>query len=220
MKPLVVVPAYNEEKNLANVIDGLFKAGFKDIVVIDDGSKDNTGRVAKLSNVKLLTHAVNRGQGAALETGNQWARQNGYDTVIHFDGDNQFEAGDIANALNHLQKNNLDAVLGSRFLGTAEKLPLSKRYFILPLARVVNFFFTKAWLTDAHNGFRILGPRALDAVKIKQSGMAHNSEIIAQLKKNSLRFAEVPIKVRYFHYGQNFSGGVKVVVDLIKSWFV
>ena len=219
---LIIIPAYNEEGAIGRVLRGLFRHGLTQIngeitriIVVDDGSTDATGEIAKREGAIVLRHSINRGQGAALETGNEYARRAGADIVVHFDGDDQFDPADIAPAVAKLQQTNLDAVLGSRFLDSHSKIPALKRYIILPLARWINFVFTGVRLTDAHNGFRVLSRRALEKIVITQNGMAHNSEIIAELKEQDLRFAEYPVAVRYFEFGQGLGGGLKVIWDLI-----
>ncbi|MDO8626047.1 MAG: glycosyltransferase family 2 protein [Candidatus Magasanikbacteria bacterium] len=216
---LIIIPAYNEAKKIGRVLRDLFEHGFKDVVVVDDGSGDVTGEIAASEGAVVLRHALNRGQGAALETGNEYARRQGFDTVVHFDADNQHDAGDIAPALEFLKVGNLDAVLGSRFM-RANRLPVSKRLLILPLARLINFLFAGVKLTDGQNGFRIFGAAALQKIRIEQPRMAHNSEIVGSLKRNNLKFAEVPVTVYYHEYGQGMISGFRVVVDLVKSLFV
>ena len=212
---IIIVPAYNEEKRIGRVISGLLEHGYDNIVVIDDGSVDNTAKIAKKAGAMIVRHPINRGQGAALETGNEFARQRKEEQVIHFDGDDQFNALDIKTALEKMSKTDADVVLGSRFLDKRSKLPFLKKYFILPVGRWVNYIFTGISLTDAHNGFRILNNRALQKIKIVQDGMAHNTEIIRLIKKNNLKFIEVSVEVRYHSFGQSVGGGLKIIKDLL-----
>ena len=213
----IIVPAYNEEKRIGRVVRGLFEQGLTSVVVVDDGSTDRTGDIARDGGAVVLRHAVNRGQGAALETGNEYARQQGADYVVHFDGDGQFNPADIMAAVKLLRERNLDLVIGSRFLDTRSRVPWFKRHVVLPISRWINFLFTGLALTDVHNGFRILSSRALQQIVITHDGMAHNSEIIAQIKKQHLAFAEHPVEVQYHEYGQGVRGGLKIVWDLIFS---
>ncbi|MEK9183202.1 MAG: glycosyltransferase family 2 protein [Patescibacteria group bacterium] len=212
----IVIPAYNEEKNIAGVISDLV-ARYQEakIVVVDDGSEDGTAEAARVPGAIVLRHIINRGQGAALATGTEYALNKGAKVIVHFDADGQFEAKDIAALSAPIINGSAEVVLGSRFLSKANHIPFSKKYFILPLARVVNFLFTGLWLSDAHNGLRALSRRAAESIKIEQDRMAHNSEIIAQLPKNNLKFVEVPVTVKYHRYGQGFSGGLKIIKDLI-----
>lgn len=212
---VVVIPAYNEEKSIGRVIRDLFERGYKNVVVVNDGSSDTTASLAEQAGAKVLNHPINRGQGAALQTGDDYAVFIGAENVVHFDADGQFNAVDISGALRLMAEKNLDIILGSRFLDKRSKIPAVKRRLILPVARLINLLFTGVRLTDAHNGFRILSRAALGKIKITQEGMAHNSEIIAQMKKGNLLFAEYPVEVVYHEYGQGFAEGVKVVRDLI-----
>lgn len=211
---LVVVPAYNEAKTIGRVIRGLFEHGWKDVVVVDDGSSDETVVLALQAGARVLRHRINRGQGAALETGNAYAREKGADTVVHFDADLQFNPLDIAPALKALKASQVDILLGSRFLDNRSVVPWFKKYVILPLGRLMHRFFFGLKLTDAHNGFRIMTKKALDAIRITQDGMAHNTEILQQIAKHNLRYLEFPIEVTYHEYGQGVLGGVKIMRDL------
>ncbi len=216
----VVVPAYNEEKKIGRVVRGLFDHGITNVVVVDDGSEDNTARAAAQAGAIVKRHLVNRGQGAALQTGDEFCLARGATVVAHFDGDDQFKPEDILSAAAEMEKSGVDIILGSRFLDDKSKIPFFKKYFILPAARIINHLATGVKLTDAHNGFRVLNRRALEKIKITQDGMAHNSEIITRIKKNNLRFAEFPVTVVYHEYGQGVGGGIKIIRDLIISRFV
>lgn len=216
----IVVPAYNEEKNIANTVQGLLKLGYSNTVVVDDGSGDNTFQEAQRAGAKVLSHVLNRGQGASLQTGHEYALKCGAEIVVDFDADGQFDPKDIENAINKLQNEKLDIVLGSRFLIENLQIPFSKKYFILPLAKIINRFFTGVNLTDAHNGFRVFSRIGLSKIQITQDKMAHNTEIIAQIKKHNLRFVEVPVKVSYSRYGQGWRGGIEIIKDLVINFFV
>ncbi len=211
---LVVVPAYNESANIGRVVRDLFQHGWKDVLVVSDGSTDMTVSLAEEAGAKVVSHLVNRGQGAVLETGNEYARRNGYDIVVHFDGDGQLSAADIKGAIEKINAG-YDVVLGSRFLDERSKLPWTKRYLILPVARLINYFLTGVRLSDAHNGFRVLNKTALEKIRIAQSGMAHNSEIVAEMKRLGLRHVEHPVEIKYLEYGQGVTGGVKIIFDWI-----
>ena len=212
---LIVIPAYNEENKIGRVVRGLFEQGYKNILVVDDSSTDNTCDMAREAGAKVLSHKINRGQGASLETGNIYAKQCGYDVVIHFDGDDQMNPTDIQLALNKINNNEADVVLGSRFLDNRSTIPFFKKYFILPISRWINFVFTGVKLTDVHNGFRVLNKKALDKIKITQDKMAHNTEIVKQIKQNDLKFIEIPVEVKYHEFGQGVLGGFKIIWDLI-----
>ncbi|MEI6807732.1 MAG: glycosyltransferase family 2 protein [bacterium] len=226
----IVVPAYNEAKTIGSVLNGLIaiqdevaqidhKLTPISIVVVDDGSDDDTFSEAKSCGVIVLRHAVNRGQGAALQTGNEYALTHGADLVVHFDADGQFDPADVVTALGQMRKDGLDVVLGSRFLDRRSSIPMTKRMIILPVSRMVNFLFSGLWLTDVHNGFRIMTRNALLKIRITQDGMAHNSEIVCQINDKKLKLAEVPVKVVYNEYGQGIRGGMRILGDLIFRMF-
>ena len=215
----LIVPAHNEAERIGAVVQGLKALGFT-VVVVDDGSTDETSSKARTSGAVVIRHFLNRGQGAALETGDEYARRHNATAVVHFDGDGQMKASDIAPALHLVESGEYDVVLGSRFLDKRSRLPWSKRHVVLPISRWINFVFTGVKLTDAHNGFRILNRKALEHIRIRQDGMAHNSEIIAQVKKFKLRFIECPVEVVYHEYGQGVRGGMRVLADLIKALFL
>lgn len=216
---LVVIPAYNEEKRIGRVIRGLFEHGHTNILVVDDGSTDRTVQISKDFGIKVLVHPINRGQGAALETGNLYARMNGYQTVVHFDADGQFNPADILPAINFLKDKNLDVVLGSRFLDERSKIPFFKKTILLPVSRWINYVFTGVLLTDVHNGFRIFSEKALKNINITQDRMSHNTEILQKINKNKLKYAEFPVEVKYHEYGQGVGGGIKILRDIIISFF-
>src|SRR3989344_5219708 len=169
---IAIVPVYNEEKRITEVIKNL-RQYVDSVVVVDDKSIDNTIEEAEKSGAIVLKHKINLGQGAALETGQEYARKIGADYVLHFDGDGQFCVEDIAPALEKLQQSNADILFGSRFLDNRTKLPFFKRHVLLPLGRLVNRLFDVVNLYDSQNGFRILNKKALDKIRITQNRMAH-----------------------------------------------
>ncbi|OGL88377.1 hypothetical protein A3H75_03420 [Candidatus Uhrbacteria bacterium RIFCSPLOWO2_02_FULL_51_9] len=249
MRTVVVLPAFNEAARIRETVRAIFalEHGYK-VVVVDDGSEDGTGEAARFAGATVLRHAVNRGQGAALQTGTEWALAQGVDAIVHFDADGQFDAADIPRAVDHLAERGVDIVLGSRLLRLSSRaesrdlnveisplpriksgvgrndifnsIPATKRYVILPIARFVNWAFTGVWLTDAHNGFRVLSRRAAEQIVIHHDRMAHNTDIVAQIREREISFAEMPIRVRYNRYGQGLGGGVKIVADLLVGWFL
>ena len=152
----IVIPAYNEEKQIGRVIAGLFEHGWHNVVVVDDNSSDNTIVVARKSGALVVHHVLNRGQGAALRTGDELALAMGADVIVHFDGDEQFDPGDVKGAVDYLQEKGLGAVLGSKMLDNRSQIPWLKKLLIIPISRVINLMLTGAWLSDAHNGFRVL----------------------------------------------------------------
>lgn len=210
---IAIVPAYNEALTIGSVVRDL--SGQVDrVVVVDDGSSDATATTAAAAGAVVLRHAVNRGQGAALETGHSYARKVGADYVVHFDADGQFDAADIPGALALLQGGGKDILFGSRFLDGRSRMPWTKRVIFLPLLRLFERLSVGMTLTDAHNGFRVLSARALRAIRLTQDRMAHATEIVSLSRRHGLAVVEYPVKVLYREYGQGVRGGFRVLVDL------
>lgn len=215
MKIYIVIPAFNEANHINKVIKDLQDNGYENIVVVDDGSTDGTYQLVKNQQVKVLQHVVNRGMGAALQTGNSFALSQGADVIVHFDADGQMLASDIKTMIEPIINNEVDITLGSRFLSTKDEMPWSKKFLIHPLAKIINYFFTRLWLSDAHNGFRALSAQAANKIIITQDRMAHNTEIVEKIKKYKLRYKEIPVIIKYYEYGQSIGGGFKILRDLL-----
>ncbi|MFH1376303.1 MAG: glycosyltransferase family 2 protein [Candidatus Woesearchaeota archaeon] len=218
MDPLIIIPAFNEEKAIADVIKDLKSHDYHNILVIDDGSKDRTAEIAKENGAKVIKHIINRGQGAALQTGHEYALKNGAETIVHFDADGQFIAKDIESMLSAIN-NGYEIVLGSRFLDKKPiNIPLEKK-IILKAGRLFTKIFSNISLSDTHNGFRAIKREALTKIKITQDGMAHASEIIDLIKKNNLKYKEVPVTVIYSEYalskGQSIFNSLRIAFKLL-----
>ncbi|MFA6416977.1 MAG: glycosyltransferase family 2 protein [Patescibacteria group bacterium] len=213
MKKICIIPAYNEAKNISEVIKRV-RPFVDEIVVIDDGSQDEMAIIAKQAGATVLRHAVNRGQGAALQTGNEYALLQGADIIIHFDADNQFQAEEIPDLIVPIESGQAEAVLGSRFLSKKSNLPAFKKQVIMPLARLINRWLFNIRLSDPQSGFRVLSRSAAEKIIITNDRMAHCSEILHQLFKNKIKTIEIPITVIYHEFGQKFSGGVRIIKDL------
>lgn len=213
LKIICVIPAWNEEKNIAQVVKNV--GPFVDeIIVVNDASRDKTAKLAEEAGAYVLNHPINRGQGAALQSGNDYALKLGADIIIHFDGDNQFLAEEIKDMVAPILKGEADIVFGSRFLGKRTNLPAFKRLVIYPLAQIFTRLVLGIKLSDPQNGFRTMDRKTAEKIRIMNREMAHNSEIQAKAFSYKLRVAEVPITVIYHHFGQKLSGGFKIIKDL------
>lgn len=198
MKIFIIIAAYNEGKSIAKVISGLKKAGYKDIVVVDDGSKDDTYSTIKKSGVHALHHIVNRGQGAALKTGIDYALYNGADIVVTFDADGQHRVEDIPAMIRPIIKKECDATIGSRFLKKTQ-MPFLRK-MTLKIGVLIMWLFYGVKMTDAHNGFRALSRNAAKKIEITSDRMEHASQIIEEIYKKRIKYKEVPVTIRYTDY--------------------
>jgi polyprenyl-phospho-N-acetylgalactosaminyl synthase len=210
----IIIPAFNESSELAGVLDSLLSLNYR-IILVDDGSTDDTAKIAAAFPVLLIRHELNLGQGAALETGMEAAKRLQADFVIHFDADGQHGASDIEQLLTPLRNGNADIVFGSRFLEKkASGLSLSRK-IVLKMARWINYMITGILLTDAHNGLRALNKKALQVIHFRQLGMAHASEILYQVRRQSLRYLEVPVHIRYTDYSKQKGQGILNSVNIL-----
>ena len=216
MKIICVIPAWNEALKITKVVEDV-RVYVQDIVVVDDCSKAETGILAEKAGAKVLRHRINRGQGAALQTGNEYALLLGADIIVHFDADDQFLASEIPDVVAPIATNRADIVFGSRFLGKEPNWPFLKKHIIMPLALFFTRFFLGVRLSDPQNGFRAMNRKAAQLTAISNREMAHASEIQAKAFREKLRIEEVPVTVIYHEYGQKLSGGFRVLKDLLIS---
>lgn len=218
MRVFAVIPAYEASQSVSQVIEGL-KPYVEKVIVVDDGSQDNTAQAAYRAGAVVLRHLVNRGYGAALITGNQYALRQGAQAVVHFDADGQFDPADIPKLLAALKPGQPSVALGSRFLGRAVNIP-PLRKLTLKLAIIFTLFTTGLKLTDAHNGLRAFTAEALRLMDLQQDKMAISSEIIQQLVAHKIVFTEVPVTVFYTDYSLRSSKqGSWPVLKIVKDLF-
>jgi glycosyltransferase involved in cell wall biosynthesis len=213
----VVIAAYNEERRLGSTLSGLC-AVCPNVVVVDDGSADRTAEVALAQRVWLLRHVVNCGQGAALQTGIDFALRQGAEVLVTFDADGQHAAEEVARLVEPVLAGRADVALGSRFLGRALGIPWTRR-LVLKAGVLFTRAFSQVRVSDAHNGFRALSRRAATLIRITQNRMAHASEILDQIREHGLTFCEVPVTVRYsdetMAKGQSSWNSLKIVGQLV-----
>ncbi|MBU1148464.1 glycosyltransferase family 2 protein [Patescibacteria group bacterium] len=218
MKTVIVIPAYNEESTIAKVLAEV-KPLFPNIIVIDDGSTDNTYQIAKGLGVTVLRHMINRGLGGALGTGFQAALLNQADIVVTFDADGQHQVEDISRLIKLIIEGQADVVIGSR-MKDRKGMPLHRQ-----LANVVGNLVTKLlfgiWVSDSQSGLRAFSRQAASQININSNEMEVSSEIINEIHVHQLRLTEIPIAPIYTDYslskpqGQNFITGLKTLLKLI-----
>ncbi len=212
----LVIPAYNEEQRLKTVLRKLADLNLS-VVVVDDGSSDNTYQTASDWPVNLLRHHTNRGQGAALRTGTEFAFQEGYDAVVHFDADGQHRPEDALRLIEVLNQGH-DAVIGSRFMGLESVMPAKKK-IIYFFAKIFSRHLLKLNFTDPQNGLRAINLRAWDKLNWRKDNFEHCSEILSLIIKHDLKYREVPIKIEYSEDTQskNTRPGVSMAWKLLLS---
>ena len=217
MNATVVVAAYNEAGAIGEVVGGLRAAGWP-VIVVDDGSGDTTGDVARGAGATVLRHVLNLGQGAALQTGIDHAVAGGAEAVVTFDADGQHDPGDIPALLAALD-DGADVALGSRFLGAMPGVSRGRAAF-LRAAVLVSNALSGLRLTDAHCGLRAFRARALPSLRITQDRMAHASQLLARIKAARLTVREVPVTVAYTAYSKaKGQGGLQAVRVLFDTFF-
>jgi glycosyltransferase involved in cell wall biosynthesis len=213
----VVIPAYQEAQVIQKVVAGVRQMGLR-VVVVDDGSKDRTAEEALLAGATVLRHAVNLGQGAALQTGIDYALAQGAGYIFTFDADGQHGPESLVALEEVRERTQADVVLGSRALGGVVGIPASRR-FLLRAALAFTRFHAAVPVTDTHNGLRLFTRSAASRIRVTQSRMAHASEILSQIRSLGLRFAEAPVTVKYTDYslekGQKMTGAVRILLDIL-----
>ena len=189
------------------------------MVCVDDGSRDDTGDAALRAGAHVVRHPVNLGQGAAIQTGVEYARrQPGASVFATFDADGQHRVKDVIRMIDRLSTEEADLVIGTRFAdpGVVSRTPLVKR-IVLRTAAWLSRRSRKLGLTDAHNGLRVFNKTVADRLNITINGMGHASEFIALAYENRWRVAEEPVEILYTDYsmskGQPLLNGVNIVFD-------
>lgn len=214
----VVIPLYNEASVIGGVITELLTR-FEHVVCVDDGSTDGSGDAARAAGARVLTHPVNLGQGAALQTGIEYARaQPGAEFLVTFDADGQHRLVDALAMLGVARGDDVAIVFGSRFLDDRTNPGILKKIVLKTAVRVTNLT-TGLKLTDAHNGLRVIRVDAAKRVHLQQDRMAHATEIVLQLGRTKLPWREHPVEVLYTDYskakGQSLLNSINILVDLI-----
>ena len=220
-KTLIFIPAYNESLYIKRVIKGCKKL-FKNIIIIDDGSKDKTSEIAGgFDDVQIIKHCINCGQGTAISTGIQFFLNNtNLEYLITIDADSQHDPSDAFKMLEYAFKNNYEVVLGSRFLANKKNAIPIRRGFALKLAILFERFFYGINLSDAHNGLRVLSREACKSLNyLYASGMAHATEIPSRLHNAGYHLNEFPCEVNYNIDKESTSiiSSLNIISDLIQK---
>lgn len=214
----ILMPAYNEGAIIKDTINKLTPY-FKNIVVVNDGSSDNTEEILMSCNIKLLNHKINLGVGAAAQTGFQYiSSQSSAAGLITFDADGQHSVEDALKFSEEILKCEEEIIFGSRFLGFDKNIPLIKRLVLRMVNKITNFM-TGVILTDAHNGMKAFKISAIKKINIELTGYAYESEIISEIARKKIKYKELPTDIKYTNYsikkGQKLSSGLLILEDLL-----
>lgn len=198
--PWIIIAAFREETVIGDVVRGV-KALYPNVVVVDDASGDKTGSRAEEAGAIVLTHLINRGQGAALKTGIDYALSKGAEILVTFDADGQHHVEDIAPMITPIENGEVEVVLGSRFLRDGSNIPPLRR-IVLKAGIIFTNILSGLRVTDTHNGFRALSRTAAKKIRIVQDRMEHASEILDEIKRRHLTYTEVPVTITYSYYSK------------------
>lgn len=212
----LVVPVYNEAQVIGDVVRNALQT-FPNIVCVDDGSRDGSAEAIRASGAHLVSHPVNLGQGAALQTGIEYARQQpGAEYFVTFDADGQHQVADVLRMLERLRAEPVDIIVGTRFKGDDSHIPLIKR-IVLKTVVAVSPRLRKLKLSDAHNGLRVFNKTVADQMTITLNGMGHASEIVEMIARKNWRVTEEQVEILYTEYsmskGQSLINGVNILFD-------
>ena len=216
MKTILIIPAFNEEKAIGDVIEKSFQY-VDDILVVDDGSKDNTYEIVKNTDVLIIRHETNLGKGVALRDAFNYIKN--YDIVVTIDGDGQHDPSEIPKLIKPIKEAKADLVNGSRYLdGFDDDTPAYRRVGQRVLDIATNITSGTS-VTDSQSGFRAFKGDTIKYYRFRDTGFGIESEMLADASENNLKIIEVPITVRYDVENSSTKGpvthGVGVLIKII-----
>ena len=218
---IAVIPAYNEATRIASVVRSVIQYVDR-VVVVDDGSTDDTALQAEITGAVVVRHAENSGAGAATMTGIDAARALKATIIVTIDADEQHEPKDIPFLVQPLQEGTADTVFANRF-GKRNRIPAVRRVFN-GIGNLVTLLATGKWVNDSQCGFKAFGPRAVQDIHLRMSGFEFCTEIVREASAHRWRIAEIPTKVVYSEYtlakGQSFANGVKTAFKILLRSFL
>lgn len=213
----VLIPTFNEAEVIRSTVEDVLRQGYE-VILIDDGSTDNTRESLTGLPITYLRHKTNLGQGAALESGMAYARKYQPEIIIHFDADGQHAAEDIEVLIKPILQAKADVVQGSRFLSPSSITDIPfLRIILLKMAVVFHGLLTGIWLTDAHIGLRALHLRAYSQLHFSLPGMGHATEFLMEVKKHKLTITEVPARVSYTPYSLRKGQGLRNALNILQE---
>lgn len=216
MKTLIIIPAYNEELTIGSVVALAKKYG--DVVVVDDGSSDRTSEISREAGAVVIRHKTNKGKGAALRTGFEYALTKEYDVIVTIDADGQHNPDEIPHLIEPLLKGEADLVIGSRYLNDSKKkIPLYRRFGLWVLNKTTKVASNLD--VDSQSGFRAMSRKALEAIELNSDDYSAETDMIVRAQEKGVKIKEVPISVRYDvpkkHKKNPISHGLSVLSSII-----
>lgn len=218
---VTVIPSYNEGDRLKRAVAAALEYS-DEVVVVDDGSKDGSHLTIEGEHLHVLQHAINRGQGAALLTGQDYALELGAEFIVQFDADGQMAAHEIPDLIAALKESGAGIALGSRFLGRSSNMPTSRRVTLF-LSKLFTWLTSGVRVSDAHCGFRALSREAAEKMRFTLDRMAHASEVYDLIHIHRIPYVEVPVTITYtkesLEKGMSFFDGFKVLREFFSHKF-
>lgn len=217
----IIIPSYNEGNRLLKVVSKVMEKGYTNIIVVDDGSTDISIELIQHCKVKILRHLVNRGAGAATETGLKYCREfTNFDTIVMIDADTQHDVDDIEKLIVAHYKYGADITIGNRFLENTKDIPF-KNWYYNQVANIVTSIFIGKRVQDSQSGFKVFNRNALNKIVIEHDRYEHCSEIFIKAHEYKLKVIDVPIRVYYREEikdkGQNIFNGIRTFINLFYS---
>ncbi len=216
----VMLPAFNEEAVIYDVIRKIVALGFPNILVIDDGSTDDTPHLAEDAGAQIVQHMVNRGAGAACQTGIELARRKGWNYIVFMDADGQHCAKDLDAMIGKMSATDCDLVIGSRFITRSKDMPPTRVVFN-GIANLMTSIFCKKKYSDSQSGFRLLNRKAIEQINLRIDGFGFCSEMLIIADRLEFNVEEIPIHVNYSSYsiskGQDFQVGINTALNFLWS---
>jgi len=222
-KIFIIITAYNEETTIGKVLDDLNINNYKNIIVVSDCSTDKTEEIAHSKGTTVIMNEVNKGQGASLRIGNEYALKQGADIIVHFDADGQMQVSDIPAMILPIITGEVDMTIGSRFMTAKSKnMPLSKT-IVLWLGKIWLRLLYDVRLSDCQCGFRALSRKATQEIKITQNRAEHASEILIEVFQKKISHKQVPVTIHYTPYSESHTqhgkfplwSGIKIAFNII-----
>ena len=219
MRVIAIIPAFNEEKTIGDVVSKTMRYT-DEVIVIDDGSQDKTSQIALQNGATVYRHLINRGSGGAVGTGIRAALLNEADVIVTLDADEQHDPAEIPKLIKPIIEGEADAVIGSRFL-TRQPMPLFRKMGV-SFFNLVIFLLFGVKSTDSQSGMRAFNKKAAEILKIYTGDILESPpEILRQIHAHQLKLKEVPIRSIYTEYslskGQRFSPGIVALIKLFAS---